>query len=98
MKIIELLYKEGRVFFYTVEEENTFIFGTSYVKEPKMTMEETNCYSWEKNEEIIFQKTTYEIEARMKADKSLVTFYTFKNIKEEDRADFFHKLVGIATK
>ena len=98
MKIIELLYKEGRVFFYTVEEENTFIFGTSYVKEPKMTMEETNCYSWEKNEEIIFQKTIYEIEARMKADKSLVTFYTFKNIKDEDRADFFHKLVGIATK
>lgn len=98
MKIIELLYKEGRVFFYAVEEENTFIFGTSYVREPKMTMEETNCYSWEKHEEIIFQKTTYEIEARMKADKSLVTFYTFKNIKEEDRADFFHKLVGIATK
>ena len=96
MKIIELLYKEGRVFFYAVEEENTFIFGTSYVREPKMTMEETNCYSWEKNEEIIFQKTTYEIEARMKADKSLVTFYTFKNIKEEDRADFFHKLVKIA--
>lgn len=96
MKIIELLYKEDRVFFYAVEEENTFIFGTSYVREPKMTMEETNCYPWEKNEEIIFQKTTYEIEARMKADKSLVTFYTFKNIKEEDRADFFHKLVKIA--
>lgn len=98
MKIIELLYKEGRVFFYTVEEENTFVFGTSYVKEPKMTMEETNCYSCGKNKEIIFQKAIYEIEARMKADKSLVTFYTFRNIKEEDRADFFHKLVEIATK
>lgn len=98
MKIIELLYKEGRVFFYAVEEENTFVFGTSYVKEPKMTMEETNCYSCEENKEIIFQKAIYEIEARMKADKSLVTFYTFRNIKEEDRADFFHKLVEIATK
>lgn len=97
MKIIELLYKEGRVFFYAVEEENTFIFGTSYVREPKMTMEETNCYSWEKNEEITFQKLIYEVEARMKADKSLVTLYTFENIKEEDRADFFHKLVKIAT-
>lgn len=98
MKIIELLYKEDRVFFYAIEEENTFVFGTSYVREPKMTMEETDCYSWEENKEIIFQKATYEIEARMKADNSLVTFYTFKNIKEEDRADFFHKLVGIATK
>lgn len=98
MKIIELLYKEGRVFFYAVEEESTFVFGTSCVREPEMTMEETNCYSWEEHKEITFQKLTYEVEARMKADKSLVTFYTFKNIKEEDRADFFHKLVGIATK
>ena len=39
MKIIELLYKEGRVFFYAVEEENTFVLGTAYVREPDMTME-----------------------------------------------------------
>ena len=93
MKIIELLYKEGRVFFYAVEEENIFVFGTSYVREPEMTIEETNCYSWEENKEITFQKLIYEVEA----DKSLVTLYTFENIKEEDRADFFHKLVKIAT-
>lgn len=98
MKIIELLYKEDRVFFYAIEEEeNTFVFGTSYVREPEMTMEEINCYSWEENKEITFQKLIYEVEARMKTDKSLVTLYTFKNIKEEDRADFFHKLVKIAT-
>lgn len=97
MKIIELLYKEGRVFFYAVEEENTFVFGTSYVREPEMTMKETNCYSWEENKEITFQKLIYKVEARMKEDKSLVTLYTFKNIKEEDREDFFHKLVKIAT-
>lgn len=55
MKIIELLYKEGRVFFYAVEEENTFVFGTSYVKEPKMTTEETNCYSWGNIKKLLFK-------------------------------------------
>lgn len=37
------------------------------------------------------------MEARMRADKNLVKLYNFGNIKEEDRADFFHKLVKIAT-
>jgi len=98
MKIVELLYKKERVFFYAIEEKkDTFIFGTSYVKEPKMTMEETNNYSWYENKEIIFQRVIYEIEARMKSDKSLIVLHTFENIKEEDRADFFHKLVEIAT-
>lgn len=98
MKVVELLYKEERVFFYVVEEKNNnFIFGTSRVKEPKLVMEEKDCYSWLEGTETIFQTLTYEIEARMKSDKSLVVLHTFENIKEEDRADFFHKLVKIAT-
>lgn len=98
MEIRELFYKEGRVFFYAIDEKkDTFIFGSSYVKEPKMAMEETNCYSWYESKEITFQKLIYEIEARMKPDKSLIVLHTFENVKEEDRADFFHKLVEIAT-
>lgn len=97
MKIIELLYKEDRIFFYATDENSAFIFGTSNAKAPKLITEETNCYAWHKNKEIVFQALTYEIEAQMKADKSLVTLYTFENVKEEDRTDFFHKLVKIAT-
>lgn len=98
MKIIELLYKEEKVFFYAIEEEeNNFFFGTSKVTEPTMRSQEIEQYSLIEHKTVLFQTLTYEIEARMKSDKSLVKLYTFGKIKEEDRADFFHKLVEIAT-
>lgn len=97
MKIIELLYKEGKVFFYAVEKENTFVFGASRVEEPELVTEDTECFYGRGNKKTIFQKLIYEIEVRMKSNKSLVVLHTFENIKEEDRADFFHKLVEIAT-
>ena len=97
MKIIELLYKEDRVFFYAVEEENDFIFGISKGAEPTLRSQEREQYSLIDHKTVLFQTLTYEIEVRMKSDKSLVKLYDFGKIKEEDRADFFHKLVEIAT-
>lgn len=97
MKIIELLYKEGRVFFYAIDENTAFIFGTSKAEAPTMHSTESEGWSLVECQHVVFQALRYEIEARMRADKSLVKLYTFENIKEEDRADFFHKLVKIAT-
>lgn len=97
MKIIELLYKEDRIFFYATDENSAFIFGTSNAKAPELITEEKSRYSWYEDKKVVFRTLTYEIEARMRADKGLVKLYSFGNIKEEDRADFFHKLVEIAT-
>ena len=97
MKIIELLYKEGRVFFYAIDEKTAFIFGTSKAEAPTMHSTESEGWSLVECQHVVFQALRYEIEARMRADKSLVKLYNFGNIKEEDRAGFFHKLVEIAT-
>lgn len=97
MKIIELLYKEGRVFFYAIDENTAFIFGTSKAEAPTMLSTEREGWSLIECQHVTFQALRYEIEARMRADKSLVKLYNFGNIKEEDRAGFFHKLVEIAT-
>ena len=97
MKIIELLYKEDRIFFYAIDENSAFIFGTSKAEAPTMNATEREGWSLIECRNVVFQTLRYEIEARMRADKSLVKLYNFGNIKEEDRAGFFHKLVKIAT-
>ena len=97
MKIIELLYKKDRIFFYAIDENTAFIFGTSKAEAPTMNATEREEWSLIECQHVTFQTLRYEIEARMRADKSLVKLYNFGNIKEEDRAGFFHKLVEIAT-
>ena len=61
MKIIELLYKEGRVFFYAIDENTAFIFGTSKAEAPTMLSTESEGWSLIECQHVTFQALKYEI-------------------------------------